>query len=91
MFKKTKKVVDTSNENGARRAILQDLFYDFNKSGAQVYRINFFRGLFFGFGSVLGGTVLIALLVWVLSFFVSLPGIGQSFKQVQTTIESSKK
>jgi hypothetical protein len=91
MFKKVKKAVETNNETGARRAILQDLFYDFNRSRAQVYKMNFIRGLFFGFGSVMGGTVLIALLVWVLSFFVTLPGIGQSFKQVQTTIESSKK
>jgi hypothetical protein len=29
--------------------------------------MNFVRGVFFGFGSVLGGTLLIALLVWTLA------------------------
>jgi hypothetical protein len=83
--------IKANNEIGARRAVLEDLFYDFNSSRAQVYRTNFVRGLFFGFGSVLGGTVLIALLAWLLSFFVSLPGIGNSLKQVQSSIQSSRK
>jgi hypothetical protein len=79
--------IASDNEKGARRAVLEDLFYDFHSSRRQVYKINFVRGLFFGLGSVLGGTVLIALLVWVLSFFVQLPGIGNSVKQVEQTIQ----
>jgi hypothetical protein len=91
MLKNIHHSVKKTNEIGARRAVLEDLFYDFNSSRAQVYRTNFVRGLFFGLGSVLGGTVLIAALVWLLSFFVSVPGIGDSLKQVQTSIESQKK
>ena len=91
MIKKIRDKVKANNELGARRAVLEDLFYDFNSSRAQIYRVNFVRGLFFGVGSVLGGTVLIALLAWVLSFFVSVPGIGQALKQVQTSIQTTKK
>ncbi|MDO4712522.1 MAG: DUF5665 domain-containing protein [Candidatus Saccharibacteria bacterium] len=61
--------VKKDNENGARQAILEDLFYDFHCSRRQVYAMNFIRGLFFGFGSVLGATILIALLVWLLGKF----------------------
>lgn len=57
------------NELGARRAVIEDLFYDFHSSRKQVYLMNFARGLFFGFGSVLGATLLVALLVWLLSLF----------------------
>ena len=70
--KKTKKVarqMAEQNELGARRAILEDLFYDFHRSRKQVYLMNFFRGMFFGFGSVLGATLLVAILVWLLGQF----------------------
>ena len=38
-----------------------------NSNRWSVYKINFVRGIFFGFGSVLGGTVIIAVVIWVLS------------------------
>jgi hypothetical protein len=79
------------NENGARKAVLEDLFYDFHRSRAEVYKMNFFRGIFMGVGTVLGGTVVIALLAWVLSFFVNIPGIGDQVDQLQQTIQSEKK
>jgi len=69
---KSKKVAEklkADNERGARQAILEDLFYDFHRSRRQVYGMNFFRGLFFGFGSVLGATLLIAITVWLLGKF----------------------
>lgn len=66
--KVVKKVVQ-DNQNGARRAILEDLFYDFNRSKAQVFRMNFFRGLFFGLGSALGATLLVAVSIWILGEF----------------------
>jgi hypothetical protein len=73
--------VKTDNENGARKSVIEDLFYDFNRSRAQVYRINFIRGLFFGFGSVIGGTLVVGLIVWLLSRFVDLPGGVGNFIQ----------
>jgi hypothetical protein len=66
------KIVDKvkqGNENGARRAILEDLFYDFHRSRRQVYWMNFIRGLFFGLGSVLGATLLVAVAIWLLGKF----------------------
>jgi hypothetical protein len=44
-----KKVADKSkenNENAARKNVIEELFYDFNASRAQIYRMNFFRGIF---------------------------------------------
>lgn len=31
-------------ENGSRKAILEDLFYDFHRSRKQIYLMNFIRG-----------------------------------------------
>lgn len=62
-MKKTKE----NNERGAREAVLEELFNDFNRSRFTIYKFNFMRGIFFGLGSVLGGTVVLALIVWFLS------------------------
>lgn len=51
----------------AERSLLEELFQDMYAERRKIYQINFIRGLFFGLGSVLGGTILIALLVWILT------------------------
>lgn len=88
---KVVKKIKRDNENGARKAVLEDLFYDFHRSRVEVYKMNFFRGLFMGVGTVIGGTVVIALLAWILSFFVNIPGVGGTAEQIQQTIQSDKK
>ena len=90
--KKIKDKVKHENELGARRAVLEDLFYDFNKSRAQVYKANFIRGIFFGFGSVLGGTLVVALLIWLLSWLADIPGgFGDFIQYIVNTVQSAKK
>lgn len=80
--------IKTDNEVGARRAILEDLFYDFHKSRKQVYGMNFVRGLFFGVGSVIGGTLVIGLLIWLLSLLVDLPGgVGDFIQFIVDTVQ----
>ena len=60
------------NENGARQAILEDLFFDFHRSRRQVYWMNFIRGIFFGIGTALRATLVIALLAWLLGQFADI-------------------
>lgn len=81
--------VKKENELGARRAILEDLFYDFHRSRAQVYWMNFFRGIFFGVGTVIGGTLVVALVVWILSLFADIPGGFGDFVQYIVDIVQS--
>lgn len=89
--KKAVQKVKKNNESGARRAILEDLFYDFHSSRRQVYIMNFLRGIFFGLGSVLGGTIVIALVLWILSLLADIPGgIGDFIQYVVDTVESSE-
>lgn len=91
-IKSMAKSVKANNEQSARRAVLEDLFYDFNRSRVEVYKMNFVRGLMLGSGTVLGGTVLIAVLIWILSLLGSvIPPLGDFFDGVTSTIESSNK
>lgn len=84
------KKVQKENELGARRAVLEDLFYDFNVSRAQVYKMNFFRGIFFGVGTVIGGTLVVALVVWLLSWLTDIPGgFGDFIQYIVDTVQSS--
>jgi hypothetical protein len=80
--------IKTDNEVGARRAILEDLFYDFHASRRQVYLMNFIRGIWFGIGSVLGGTIIIAVVIWLLSLLVDLPGgIGDFIQYIVDVVQ----
>lgn len=79
------------SERAARRKIVEELFYDFYRSRYQVYWVNFVRGLFLGFGTILGGTVFIAFLIWILSLVAGwFPGIGQYLDQIIKAIQNSK-
>ena len=92
LINKVKRRVKKDNEVGARRAILEDLFYDFHRSRREVYWMNFIRGVFFGVGSVLGGTIVIALIIWLLSLLTDIPGgFGDFIKYVVDIVQQGKK
>ncbi len=55
-----------------------------------MYKMSFVKGLVTGLGGVLGATILVALLLWVLSFFNQIPLIGPIFDNLQNTIETQK-
>lgn len=90
MVKKIAHKVKSENELGARRAVLEDLFYDFHSSRRQVYAMNFMRGVFFGVGSLIGGTLVVAIIVWTLSLLADIPGgVGDFIQYVVDIVQSS--
>ena len=80
--------IKKDNEVGARRGILEDLFYDFHSSRREVYWMNFVRGIFFGVGSVIGGTLVIGLIIWLLTLLVDLPGgVGEFIQYIVNIVQ----
>lgn len=72
--KQAKETIQSNNEKDARHHLIEELFYDLHRSRKQVYWMNFFRGIFFGVGSVIGGTLVVAIVVTLLNTLVDLPG-----------------
>lgn len=75
------------NETEAQRVVLEELFNDLYRNRVRIYKVNFVRGILFGAGSALGGTIVIALIVWILALFVNIPVIGELFENAQHSIE----
>ena len=82
--------IKTDNERGARRQLIEELFYDFHRSRIQVYWMNFTRGVFFGFGTLLGGTILVAILAWILGQFAGFPFIGDYLRSIVDALQHTK-
>jgi hypothetical protein len=53
----------------------------------KLYLSNFVRGALFSAGGIIGATVVIALLLWILSLFDSLPFIGPIVENARETID----
>ena len=72
----------------ARRQLLDELFNDLYISRRRIYRINFLRGVCFGFGSILGGTALVAIIVWILTQIAGwFPFVGEFINKIVNAIQ----
>ncbi len=57
---------------------------------AQSYKMSFIKGILGGFGGVLGATIVVALLLWVLSFFKEVPLLGPVLDNVRHTVQQAQ-
>lgn len=87
MSKKPKTQKQNFEEIGRMVANIYESGY-INKN--QTYKMSFIKGLLSGVGGVLGATIVIALLLWLLSFFSSIPLIGPFTEKATETIQQSQ-
>lgn len=66
---------------------IESIFVSGHYDKLRLYRMSFLRGVFQGLGSVVGATIVIALLLWILSALEALPLIGGLFESVQDSVE----
>lgn len=91
MIKKATHKLRDDNERGARQAIIEDLFYDFHRTRKQVYWMNFVRGIFFGVGSLIGGTIVVAIVLGLLGLLVDIPGgVGDFVQYIVDTVRQNQ-
>lgn len=88
-LKRAHEQIKRNNERDARVSLIEDLFYDFHRNRHQVYWMNFVRGIFFGLGSVIGGTIVLALIIWLFSQIITLfPFHDDVINTINTTIDN---
>lgn len=85
-----------SNEISAKESrqvakALEIMFATGYISKKKLYWENFVRGFFGSIGAVVGATIGIALLLWALSLFKTVPLIGPLLRNAQQTIQKAGK
>lgn len=89
LLRKLTSDIKDSQSKSAQKTMLEELFNDWYVRRRDVYKMNFFRGIFFGLGSVLGGTLIVAIVIFIVSLFTELPLVGQFFEQTKNTLDTS--
>lgn len=72
----------------APQAFLEDLYENYYGKRREIYMMNLVRGIFFGFGSVIGGTIVVALLLWILSALEFVPFVDGLVDGAQKSLQS---
>ncbi len=68
-----------------------DLYDTLKPNRTAIYRSNFLKGVAGGLGGVVGATVGVALLLWILSLFGQIPIVGHFVDVVRHTIQNRPK
>jgi hypothetical protein len=56
----------------------------------QAYKMSFIKGVLGGLGGVIGATILLALVIWILSLFSNVPLVGRLVENVVNTVNQSQ-
>lgn len=57
----------------------------------QAYRQSFIKGVLSGFGGVLGATILVGILLWILSLLNNVPFVDRFVNNIRSTVQSQSK
>jgi len=85
--------VKNKQAESANRKMLEELFHDWYIERAKVYKMNFVRGITFGLGSALGGTIGFAIVIGILALILNIlggfPVIGDWFDGLNEDISAN--
>ncbi len=71
-------------EKEANQALKE--FIRYSSSPWRIVWTNFVAGVFRGLGAVIGASVFIAFLIWVLTLFGKVPWVGEYATEIKTTV-----
>jgi uncharacterized membrane protein YfcA len=69
-------------------AMIESMYDAINPDRKSLYRTAFIKGMLSGVGGVIGATIIIALLLWLLSLFAQVPILGHFVESVRRTLEN---
>ncbi len=65
-----------------------EYFIQYVSSPWRIIWVNFLAGIFRGLGALIGASIVLALIVWVLAQLVDVPLVGEYAKNVKATMTS---
>lgn len=89
MFEKKRPLTNDDYQQLGKQVV--DLYDTLKPNRSSVYRGSFLKGVAGGLGGVVGATVGVALLLWILSLFGQIPFVGHFVDAVRHTIQNRPK
>lgn len=69
--------------------MLQNIYESGYIDRNRLYKTSFLKGVVAGLGGVIGATVVVALLIWILSLFDRVPLLGPLTEKIQDTVQTA--
>jgi len=63
-----------------------EYFIQYVSSPWRIVWVNFLAGIFRGLGALIGASIVLALIIWVLTLLVDVPLVGQYAQEVKATV-----
>lgn len=89
MFKKSVPITDKDYQRLGEQ--VASMYNALRPDRTALYRASFIKGIAGGLGGVVGATVGVALLLWILSFFGQIPIVGHFVDTLRHTIQNRPK
>jgi hypothetical protein len=70
---------------------LENIYLTGYISRKEMIKMTFLKGVVAGLGGVIGATIVVGLLAWILSLFDTTPLIGPLFDGVENTVKTQRK
>ncbi len=86
---KTKKLSAKESQDAAKA--LEALFASEYVDKKKLYIANFWRGIFFSVGAVIGAAIVVTILLWLLSLFKNIPLVGPVVDNFHHSVEQQQK
>ncbi|MCK5726370.1 MAG: hypothetical protein KAH22_06060 [Thiotrichaceae bacterium] len=75
-------------KNLQKATLALDEFIRYTSNPWRIVWTNFIAGIFRGLGTVIGASIVIALIFWVLSLFAKMPVVGEYALEIKNTVTS---
>lgn len=69
-------------------SLIKDLYESGYINRKDVYKMSFIKGVLTGFGGVIGATIFVAILLWLLTVFQNIPVAGRLFDNAKQQVQS---
>ena len=90
MFGKKKPKSTKAQKNADYRKLgeqIESMYDAVRPDRTALYRTSFLKGVATGVGGVVGATIVVALLIWLLSFFQEIPFLGHIVESARHSLE----